>query len=50
LCSAFAAAARLLLTAGPAAVDGYLVTAGPTAANPQQLHAPAGSSSSSSSS
>jgi len=30
------AAAPLLLTAGRAAIDRYLLTAGPTAANPQQ--------------
>jgi len=30
------AAARLLLTAGRAAIDRYLLAAGPTAANPQQ--------------
>jgi len=30
------AAARLLLTAGRAAIDRYLLAAGPTTANPQQ--------------
>jgi len=36
------AAAPLLLTAGRAAVDRYLLAAGPTAANPQQRRATAG--------
>jgi len=36
------AAARLLLTAGRAAIDRYLLAAGPTAANPQQRRAAAG--------
>jgi len=35
------AAAPLLLTAGRAAIDRYLLTAGPTAANPQQRRAAA---------
>jgi len=35
-------AARLLLTAGRAAIDRYLLAAGPTAANLQQRHAVAG--------
>jgi len=38
---AFAAAARMLPTAGHAAI-GYLPAAGPTAANPQQQRAAAG--------
>jgi len=33
---AFAAVARLLLTAGRAAITQYLLSAGPTAANQQQ--------------
>jgi len=33
------AAARLLLTAGRAAIDRYLLAAGPTAANPLQRRA-----------
>jgi len=36
------AAARLLLTAGCAAIDRYLLAAGPTAANPQRQRAAAG--------
>jgi len=36
------AAARLLLTAGRAAIDQDLLAAGPTAANPLQRHAAAG--------
>jgi len=36
------AAARLLLTTGRAAIDRYLLTAVPTAANPQQQRAAAG--------
>jgi len=36
------AAARLLLTAGRAAIDRYLPAAGPTAANPLQRRAAAG--------
>jgi len=38
---AFAAAARMLLTAARAAIDRYLLPAGPTAANPQQRRAAA---------
>jgi len=37
-----AAAAPLLLTAGRAAIDRYLLAAGPAAANPHQRHAAAG--------
>jgi len=36
------AAARLPLSAGSAAIDRYLLHAGPTAANPQHRHAAAG--------
>jgi len=35
-CCGAAAAARLLLTAGRAAIDRYLLPAGPAAANPSQ--------------
>jgi len=37
-----AAAARLLLTAARAAIDRYLLPAGPAAANPSQRHEAAG--------
>jgi len=39
---AFAAARLLLLTAGRAAIDRYLLLVGPTAANPQRRRAAVG--------